>query len=133
MYRKEQLGEDLILEPCDHNPREWVFLESIFGEDRKLSRIVIPGKTKVETFEDPTDSKDDKDYRQNFLNWNLTVAINSYGELFKIGDVVCHEGSEIENETATIKRFEIDAESEEVKAYTDKGHAHIDFFYFPES
>lgn len=132
MYKKEALGEDLILEPCDHTPQQWVFLEELFGEGKKLSRIVIPGKTKVETFEDPTDTKYDDEYRQNFLNWDSTVALNSYGYMFKVGSVVCHEGSDIPDEQAVILKFEIDKEGEEVLAHTDKGTAHIDFFYYLE-
>ena len=66
--------------------------------------------------------------KQNFINTTNDTAINSYGELFSIGDNVGHEDKSID-ENATIQSFEIDKESEEVKAITDKGYAHIDFIH----
>jgi len=60
----------------------------------------------------------------NFINCDMTVAINSYGEVFVIDEQV---GNESNDETATIERFEINKEMNEVKAFTTKGYNHIDF------
>lgn len=61
----------------------------------------------------------------NFISADKKKAINSYGEIFFEGDVVGHEDNMLG--TATIQRFEVDDESNEVKAITEKGYAHIDF------
>lgn len=68
----------------------------------------------------------DIDLRQNFLGADKTVAINSYGEYFKVGDEVSHDGAP-NDETAIIESFEFDEETVEVKANTTRGHCHIDF------
>ena len=67
---------------------------------------------------------EDLDLRCNFISVDYKIARNSYGDFFKIGEDVGHENNE---DTATIISFELDEESNEVKAWTDKGWAHIDF------
>jgi len=71
------------------------------------------------------------DHRYNFLNTDRTVAINSYGEVFKIGAVVGNEDTMTiqPGESAVIQSFQIDKKTEEVKAFTSNGWAHIDFIY----
>lgn len=66
-------------------------------------------------------------HRCNFINALETMAINSYGEVFKIGSQVGHEDKNAPN--ATIESFEVDKESNEIIAFTDKGFCHIDFMY----
>ena len=66
----------------------------------------------------------DLELRCNFISVDYKIARNSYGDFFKIGEVVGHEDNE---DTATIMSFELDEESNEVKAWTDKGWSHIDF------
>ena len=61
---------------------------------------------------------------QNFISVDKKTARNSYGEFFSVGETVGHEGAD---NTATILSFEAEAEMNEVKVITDKGHAHIDF------
>lgn len=62
--------------------------------------------------------------RQNFLSVDESVALNSYGEYFKAGDRVVHEGAKGE---ARIVSFELHKEYNEIKAHTTKGWCHIDF------
>lgn len=64
--------------------------------------------------------------RQNFISVDGKMVINSYGDYFKVGEVVGHEGAE-ERDSATIEGFELDVESNEIKVTTDKGYGHIDF------
>lgn len=66
-------------------------------------------------------------HRCNFINALETMAINSYGEVFKIGAQVGHEDKNAPN--ATIESFDVDKESNEIIAFTDKGFCHIDFMY----
>jgi hypothetical protein len=75
--------------------------------------------------------KNDIELRKNFISIDKKAAINSYGEYFKIGQRVGHEGAN-ENDFATITFFEINDEIGEVKAHTDKGWGHIDFMYTEE-
>lgn len=56
--------------------------------------------------------------------------MSSQGDYFRVGDTVKHEGAS-DTESAVIKKFTIDRTTEEVKAYTTKGHCHIDFLYCP--
>lgn len=70
------------------------------------------------------------DFRQDFINTSNTVVISAEGTLFKIGDTVCHEGSEIEGETAIIESFSTSVE--DITATTSKGKARISFLYFPD-
>lgn len=62
---------------------------------------------------------------QNFISADGKTAKNSYGEYFEVGDKVKHEDSSVGE--AKINRFEIDGDSNEIKAHTDKGWSHIDF------
>lgn len=66
-------------------------------------------------------------HRRNFIDASGTVAINSYGEVFIIGAEVGHEDKNAPN--ARIESFDVDKESNEVIAFTDKGYCHIDFMY----
>ena len=66
-------------------------------------------------------------HRCNFINPTKTMAISSYGEVFKIGAHVAHEDKNAPN--AIIESFEVDEESNEIIAFTDKGYCHIDFMY----
>lgn len=72
------------------------------------------------------------EFKQDYLNIGDTVAISSEGELFRIGDSVCHEGSEIQGEEATITHFYRDIDSHDVMARTTKGFGRISFMYHPK-
>lgn len=63
--------------------------------------------------------------RQNFISANRLTVRSSYGEYFTIGETVTHEDPTAG--TARIIDFAPDEESNEVRAYTDKGWTHIDF------
>ena len=69
------------------------------------------------------------EFKQDYLNINQDVAISAEGTIFKIGDNVCHQGSEIEGEEATIIGFRINAESYDIIADTTKGFGRISFMY----
>jgi hypothetical protein len=73
---------------------------------------------------------DNIEERQNFISVDKKIAIDSFGNRFSVGDEVSHESAP--SESAIIERFEIDEVSEEVKAFTSKGWAHIDFLWKPE-
>lgn len=62
---------------------------------------------------------------QNFISVDGKTVINSYGNVFKVGDTVKHEDSEAG--TITIQKFEPVIERNEIRVLTDKGYAHIDF------
>lgn len=66
----------------------------------------------------------DLDLRCNFISVDYKIARNSYGDFFKVGEEVGHESND---ETAIIQSFSLDEESNEVKAWTNLGWAHIDF------
>lgn len=63
--------------------------------------------------------------KQNFISVDGKTARNSYNEFFSVGETVKHEDDSAGS--ATILRFEVDKEMNEVKAHTDKGYSHIDF------
>lgn len=63
--------------------------------------------------------------RQNFINVAKNTVITSYDEYFCVGEKVKHEDDKAG--TATIISFEPDIESNEIRAITTKGYAHIDF------
>jgi hypothetical protein len=65
--------------------------------------------------------------KQNFLSANGHVARNSYGDYYRVGEKVKHEAGELGEQTAVIERFSVDTESNEIKAHTTKGWAHLDF------
>jgi len=62
--------------------------------------------------------------KQNFISVDGKTVISSYGEYFTVGELVGHEGAE---DNATITSFQPVVEENEIKVFTDKGHAHIDF------
>jgi len=62
--------------------------------------------------------------RGNFMSTDKTIAINSYGDVFQVGEDV---GNDINDEVAEIISFEFDTESNEVLAKTNLGTRHIDF------
>lgn len=62
---------------------------------------------------------------KNFISIDLNTAINSYGEVFFVGETVGHEDRKAG--TAKILSFQPDNASNEVTAVTDKGTAHINF------
>ena len=64
--------------------------------------------------------------RKNFLSVDKQHAISSYGQLFVVGEVVGHDEGEKAGQ-AKIMSFEFDEKSNEVKANTEKGYAHLDF------
>lgn len=74
----------------------------------------------------------DIEFKQDYINIDKKVAISSEGIIFKEGDTVCHDGSEIEGETAIIHSFALDYESFDVIANTTRGSARISFLYHPE-
>ncbi len=63
--------------------------------------------------------------QQNFISVDQKTVRNSYGEFFTIGETVRHDDNEAGE--ATILSFEPIIERNEIKVYTDKGYAHIDF------
>jgi len=75
----------------------------------------------------------DVEFRYDFLNIDQNVAISAEGVIFKVGDVVCHGGSPIDGETATISKFTINHDSIDVIAHTERGEGRICFLYHPES
>ena len=102
-YKKFYEGEPLTWEvPID------AFVKGVMWGENNLSR--------------------DLDLRCNFISVDHKIARNSYGEFFKIGDEVGHEGGE-EDDLAKILSFELDEESNEVKANTTNGWSHIDFIF----
>lgn len=73
------------------------------------------------------------EFKQDYLNLNQDTAISAEGEIFKVGDTVCHEGSENVGETATITSFSADMESYDVIAHTTRGRGRISFMYHPKN
>tara|TARA_R110000796_G_scaffold1673_2_gene6935 strand:+ start:11060 stop:11329 length:270 start_codon:yes stop_codon:yes gene_type:complete len=73
------------------------------------------------------------EFKQDYLNIDGTVALSAEGTLFKVGDSVCHEGSAVKGDVATIDKFTVDKESYDVIAHTEKGHGRIVFMYHPET
>lgn len=65
------------------------------------------------------------DNRKDFLSVDKLTAISAQGEIFTVGDLVEHDDENAGQ--AIIKHFELDEKSNEVKAITDNGWAHICF------
>ena len=63
--------------------------------------------------------------RKDFLSVDEQTAISAHGEIFNIGDLVRHQDTEVGN--ATIQSFELDKQSNDVRANTEKGWARICF------
>lgn len=63
--------------------------------------------------------------KQNFISVDKQTVINSYDEVYTVGETVLHEDKEAGN--ATILSFEPSESKNEVIVNTDKGYAHIDF------
>jgi hypothetical protein len=63
--------------------------------------------------------------RRNFISCDSSVARNSYGEYFSVGEEVSHDDETVGS--AYITGFEIDDAYNEVKVLTSKGYAHLDF------
>lgn len=70
--------------------------------------------------------------RMNFLSVDKQTALCSFHSPFKVGDEVFHEGADEDEGFAIIESFELDEESNEIKAMTTKGWAHLDFLYHTE-
>jgi len=52
-FYKDELKEDLCLEPEDWTKKDWITIKEIFGLDiQNVTRIVIPAKTKISYFID---------------------------------------------------------------------------------
>ena len=62
---------------------------------------------------------------QNFISVDKKTARNSYGDFFEIGDIVEHQDKTTGK--AIISSFEIDVKMNEIKAFTSKGYAALDF------
>ena len=71
----------------------------------------------------------DVEFKQDYLNIDQTVAISAEGFIFKIGDIVGHDGTEDKTERATISHFSIDFKSYDVIAHTNRGFGRISFMY----
>ena len=69
------------------------------------------------------------EFKQDYLNLDHTVAISAEGMIFKVGDVVKHEGSEDKKETAIISKFTTNLKTFDVIAHTERGHGRISFMY----
>ena len=76
--------------------------------------------------------KIDSELRQDYLGLNKNVAISSEGVAFKIGDEVCHDGSDINGEKSIITSFTVDENSMDIVAHTEKGYGRISFLYHPQ-
>lgn len=63
--------------------------------------------------------------RKNFISADKKSAISSYGQRFEVGETVGHADKNAGQ--SIVSSFDIDEESNEVKVYTDKGWAHLDF------
>lgn len=63
--------------------------------------------------------------KQNFISVDKQTAINSHNEVFCVGETVEHEDRDAGQ--AMIISFEPDEEYNEVKAWTSRGYAHLDF------
>ena len=63
--------------------------------------------------------------RQNFISVDNNTVMNSYGNIFTVGEVVRHEDKEAG--FATILSFEPRIDENEITVHTNKGFAHIDF------
>lgn len=63
--------------------------------------------------------------RINFISVDKQIVRNSYDEFFSVGETVQHEDEEAGS--AVIQSFEVDEVSNEIKAHTNRGWAHIDF------
>lgn len=63
--------------------------------------------------------------QQNFISVDEKTVINSYGEVFTIGEIVKHDDDDAGD--ATILRFETVIDRNEIRVHTDKGYAHVDF------
>ena len=70
----------------------------------------------------------DIEFKQDYLSLDETVAISAEGTIFKVGDIVKHEGVD-EKETATISHFSKDFKSYDVIAHTNRGFGRISFMY----
>ena len=46
----------------------------------------------------------DTEFKQDYLNLDETVAISAEGTIFKVGDVVKHDGSENKDETSFTRK-----------------------------
>lgn len=68
------------------------------------------------------------EFKQDYLNLDETVAISAEGIIFKIGDVVKHQGAG-DKETAIITHFSKDLKSYDIIAHTKKGFGRISFMY----
>ncbi len=77
----------------------------------------------------------DLELKQNFLSADKKVARNSYGDFYKVGDKVGHDG---EDATATIYSFSFDDESAEVNEHKIVGTVEfqdevVNIYYDPTS
>jgi hypothetical protein len=61
----------------------------------------------------------------NFINCSKTIAINSYGDIFKVGDFVKHLDPDAGQ--TDIIGFSIDENYSAIKVDTVLGYAYIDF------
>lgn len=68
------------------------------------------------------------EFKQDYLNIDKSIAISCNGNIFKIGDVVGHEGSD---KVAQIESFYINEESYDIMANTTEGFGRIAFMYHP--
>lgn len=60
----------------------------------------------------------------NLINATFTIARNSYGEFFRVGENIKNDSGK---EIAIIEKFELDIEQNEIKAITNLGWIHLDF------
>ena len=61
----------------------------------------------------------------NFISTNKKEVINSYGDLYSVGEVVAHESKD--SGVATIVSFELIELENEIRAHTTKGYCRIDY------
>lgn len=68
---------------------------------------------------------------QNFISADSKTAIDTFGNRFSVDGEVFHIA--LDEQSVIIKRFEICAESAQVKAYHEKGWTYVDYLRKPEN
>ena len=71
------------------------------------------------------------EFRRDFRSVDKQAAISAEGVMFKIGDLVKHEGDE-HGLAAAIERFSINSETMDVMAHSSVGVGRISFLYHLE-
>lgn len=117
---KEQIGTGLSIEEC---------LEIINSVAMHVTGLNIgAGKKSKKLTTHIIKNNIEIEFRQDYININHTIAISAEGVVFKIGDIVGHEGAK-KTETATIVMFSIHHGSNDIIAHTNRGYGRISFIF----